>query len=288
MTGGEPLLHPDFEEIIEFCAPRFSPLGILTNGNVGHRSDREETGSIQRTRSSGNVSLDSSKAHLHDEARGVAGSWERTLRGIRLLADQGILVRAAMCVYENTVDDIEETLKLARSAGARLFSHNTVSPWGRGKKINWDVSRVKQNKLLKEFDKIRQEKYADMMAFIPQSRLDEIEEQGCGAGFTSFVLGAAGEIRPCVILEESYLTFGNIFHQSMEEITISENARRWRTVQLPTEEVCGDCKYQSYCKYCIAKGIMLSDDFEGGCRWARHYGVIDWISSPNSNTPLQN
>ncbi|HQH72214.1 MAG TPA: radical SAM protein [bacterium] len=272
LTGGEPLLHPDFPAIVEFCAARFSPFGILTNGTRITESLADQF-ARHKERLIFNISLDSSRPENHDRIRGVPGSWRKTVMGIRRLSERGIMVRVAMCVHESTVDDIEATLLLARSLGARWFSHNTVSPWGRGKSTQWEMSRVQREILLQEFEKLKQEKYADMTTFIPKPALDSIIENGCGAGFTSFILGARGDIRPCVILDENYLTFGNLFQQSMEEVFNSPTARRWRTLRLPTRDLCGDCHYQSYCQYCIAKGIMLNESFPEGCRWARHYHV---------------
>ncbi|MFB3786646.1 MAG: radical SAM/SPASM domain-containing protein [bacterium] len=278
LTGGEPLLHPDFREIVEFCAERFSPFGILTNGTLITDSLADQF-ACHGDRLIFNVSLDASRPENHDRIRGVPGSWNRTVAGIRRLTERGLMVRVAMCVHESTVDDIEATLKLARSLGARWFSHNTVSPWGRGKTTQWEMSRVRRELLLREFEKIQQEQYADMLTKIPRPALESIQENGCGAGFGSFILGALGDIRPCVILDDSYITFGNLFHQSLEEVFNSPAAHRWRTLRLPAPDVCGDCRYQSYCRYCIAKGIMLNDSFPEGCRWARHH-EFRWMSEP--------
>lgn len=279
LTGGEPFMHPDIEKILDFCAERFSPLGILTNGTLIHESRADHLAKF-KDQIVCNVSLDSSIPEIHDEIRGVPGSWERTVKGIRRLTERGILVRVAMCVYEKTVTDIERTLILSRSLGARWFTHNSVSPWGRGKTAQWEMSRVKHHELMEEFEKIKQEKYADMMTFIPQSMIDQIVEQGCGAGVTSYIVGANGDVRPCVILGENYLTFGNIFQQSLKQILGSETAIRWRSIKLPNKESCAGCRYQSYCQYCIAKGIMLSEAFSDGCKWARQYNLVHWISHP--------
>lgn len=34
LTGGEPIIHPDFIKILKFCFDRFSLVAILTNGTL--------------------------------------------------------------------------------------------------------------------------------------------------------------------------------------------------------------------------------------------------------------
>jgi MoaA/NifB/PqqE/SkfB family radical SAM enzyme len=95
LTGGEPALLPWITDMIRYALPRMR-VTMLTNGMLwkGARLARLES-LLQLPESSGltlQVSLDSGSAELHDLHRG-AGTWARTVAGIRLLRERGFRVR---------------------------------------------------------------------------------------------------------------------------------------------------------------------------------------------------
>ena len=96
ITGGEPFLLPDIDEIAIVCAAA-APTTVLTNGMLfqGRRLDRLRR--MSRTRLTLQISLDSPTPELHDAQRG-AGSWTRAIEGIRIARDEGFRVRLAATV----------------------------------------------------------------------------------------------------------------------------------------------------------------------------------------------
>jgi sulfatase maturation enzyme AslB (radical SAM superfamily) len=97
LTGGEPLLHPDFPEILDFCGENFATIVLLTNGTVMTDALLDALVS-QREKLFVNVSLDNHDPEEHDRRRGRRGSFQKTTRTIRTLARHGIWVRVAMAV----------------------------------------------------------------------------------------------------------------------------------------------------------------------------------------------
>lgn len=96
LTGGEPLLLEDIAQMAEACT-RAAPTTLLTNGIPLAGRRLTELSSLDRSRLTLQISIDSADAERHDEHRG-AGSWARALRGLRAARDAGFRVRIAATV----------------------------------------------------------------------------------------------------------------------------------------------------------------------------------------------
>jgi len=96
VTGGEPFVHAEIVEMIDYASRRL-PTVVLTNAMLftGRRRD-----DLARLAGNGRSlviqsSLDGARAETHDRWRG-AGSWGRALEGIRYAHDLGLPLRVAM------------------------------------------------------------------------------------------------------------------------------------------------------------------------------------------------
>lgn len=97
LTGGEPFLHPQLDELVAVCT-RFLPVTILTNAMVFERGRRRQMlERLDPARVTMQVSLDSATAEGHDRHRG-AGAFDRARAGMSLLRSLGFRVRAAATV----------------------------------------------------------------------------------------------------------------------------------------------------------------------------------------------
>lgn len=112
ITGGEPFLHPDLDELVSGAAD-LVPVTILTNAMVFDRGRRRKTlESFDRQRVTLQISLDSVGPELHDRQRG-AGSHARALAGIRQANDLGFRVRVAATYHPDDTaqaGDLHSTL----------------------------------------------------------------------------------------------------------------------------------------------------------------------------------
>lgn len=93
LTGGEPFLLPDLDELVEVCTAVL-PTTLLTNGMLLHGRRLERLRRMDRARLALQISLDSATPELHDHHRGP-GSWQRAVAGIRTAQAEGFRVRVA-------------------------------------------------------------------------------------------------------------------------------------------------------------------------------------------------
>jgi MoaA/NifB/PqqE/SkfB family radical SAM enzyme len=92
-TGGESLLLPDIYPMLVYAAERL-PTTLLTNVMLARGARLEQLAAVNHPNLVIQVSLDGAQAEHHDPYRG-AGSWQRTVEGLRLLLERGFRVRLA-------------------------------------------------------------------------------------------------------------------------------------------------------------------------------------------------
>ena len=132
LTGGEPMLHPRFMEVVDLLTAEGLSLNMETNGTLltaeaaRHLKDKTRVTSIS-------ISLDGRDAQTHDAFRGVAGAFDSALRGLSYLADAGLRkTQVIMSVHRGNRAQVEAVVSLAAAHGAGSVKLNPVSRTGRG------------------------------------------------------------------------------------------------------------------------------------------------------------
>jgi MoaA/NifB/PqqE/SkfB family radical SAM enzyme len=83
ISGGEPMLYPDLEELMAHMTGHGLKVTMTTNGTLITR-DRSRA-MAEAGLHSVNISIDSPDRRLHDRIRGRRGAWKRTVKGFRYL-----------------------------------------------------------------------------------------------------------------------------------------------------------------------------------------------------------
>ena len=135
LTGGEPFLLPDIDELVAACTAVL-PTILLTNGMLLRGSRLERLRRMDRSRLTLQVSLDSPTPSLHDQHRGQ-GSWERAAAGIRTAHAEGFRVRVAATLQPAQAAELApfhaflDSLGIAREDQViRALAHRGVSETG--------------------------------------------------------------------------------------------------------------------------------------------------------------
>src|SRR5262245_37016783 len=96
VTGGEPFLLPDIDQIVTALAAA-APVTLLTNGMLFQGSRLLALRRLPRSAVTLQISLDGPDQVLHDAHRG-RGTWQRTMEGIDVARAEGFRVRLAATV----------------------------------------------------------------------------------------------------------------------------------------------------------------------------------------------
>ena len=89
LTGGEPFLRTDLGEIVSYAASKGIIVQVSTNGTLPLSYYQKV---LDMPLKSIGISLHSHQASTHEQINGLPGSWEKTVRTIRYLHDNGISV----------------------------------------------------------------------------------------------------------------------------------------------------------------------------------------------------
>jgi SynChlorMet cassette radical SAM/SPASM protein ScmF len=130
LTGGEPLLHPDFVKIVDLLYEKNLSVNIETNGtrmtaDLALHLKEKKVNFIS-------ISLDGAIAETHDAFRGVKGCFDQAVQGIRYLVEAGYHPQVIMSLHDGNLNEIEALVHLAESLGAGSVKFNIIQPSGRG------------------------------------------------------------------------------------------------------------------------------------------------------------
>ena len=132
LTGGEPMLHPRFLELVDLLTQEGLGLNMETNGTLltaeaaRYLKDETNLGFVS-------VSIDGADAETHNAFRGVPDAFDDALRGLDFLVQAGYdNVQVIVCVHRGNRDQTEAVVRLAADHGAASVKLNPVTNSGRG------------------------------------------------------------------------------------------------------------------------------------------------------------
>ncbi|HEX6308137.1 MAG TPA: TIGR04053 family radical SAM/SPASM domain-containing protein [Longimicrobiales bacterium] len=132
LTGGDPLKRPDVVELVQYGTSIGLRMAMTPSGTplmtepVLHRL---KDAGLSRLA----VSLDGSTARIHDEFRGVAGSWAWTIRMLEVARDIGLTTQVNTTVSMHNLKDFDALCELMVQLGITLWSVFFLVPTGRAK-----------------------------------------------------------------------------------------------------------------------------------------------------------
>ncbi len=134
LTGGEPLIHPRVTDILSFIQQEDLNLTIESNGIALTPKLASQIAACIKPFIS--ISLDGSNAATYEWVRGVPGSFDMAINGIRTAVDAGIKPQIIMTIMRRNVHQIESLIDLAERMGADSVKLNILQPTARGKTLH--------------------------------------------------------------------------------------------------------------------------------------------------------
>ena len=265
LTGGEPVLHPEFRRIVDFLAAEKLDVSMETNATLIDQDLANHLAKPSRV-SRVAVSLDSPDADSHDRFRGLRGAYAGAVRGIGHLVSAGIHPQIIMSVHRENVGQIEALIELAMRLGASSVKFNPVTPSGRGVEMHRQGQGLSFEELLALVHRIRgplQDRYPiHLGAMVPpaMATLKELlryggDGAGCHVRHILGILGT-GEMALCGIgrnLPE--LCFGKLGKDSLRDVWMTHPVlvQMRKDLAGPYPGVCGDCLHAGRCMtHCLA------------------------------------
>lgn len=275
LTGGEPLLHPEFREIYTALRRMGMILTVNTNGTL---IDEEWAAFFGRQKPRRiNVTLYGASRATYDALCGWADGYEKTVRALRLLKAAGVDVKINGSVTPLNVQDMDSIYALGRELDMPVHMDTYMVPCTRERSRAFDAqARLHPEEAAQARVKaLRAEMPEEQFRLFAAQVLERIRhpafpygrEMSCMAGKCSFAVNWQGEMRPCVTLNApSVPVFERGFEAAWQEITSAVQPMR-------IHEKCAVCALRPLCDTCAASAYWETGDCGGVpeylCRYAQ-------------------
>lgn len=265
LTGGEPLLRSDFLEIYTKLVQMGLLITINTNGTLITPEIVECFRKYKPERV--NITLYGSSGCTYGSLCGNANGFQRAVRGIKMLREEGIRVTLNTTFTRLNVADMEAIVGFAKEEQIPIrMAAFTFPPVRNGKDAIDEVYLTAEEQGIAgaHFDKLTldPDKMKKRQEFIKKSieqnmdlMIDESEAEcrpsACMAGRGAFWISWDGYMYPCGMLPDYSVNLKDMDFSSAWQQIVDQT----RTILLPAE--CSNCKYKKICPSCAAVSQSL-------------------------------
>ncbi len=280
ITGGDPILHPDFWRLMELIKEKEIPFTIL--GNPFHLNDEV----CKRLKECGcdkyQLSIDGMR-ETHDWFR-KPGSFYTTLEKIDVIKRAGIKAVIMTTVSNVNAKEIPDIIDVVVKHKADVFAFARYVPTSDEKSTG--LSPFEYRDLLEKCDKKYKayENNPDCVTYfnkkdhlwtlyeyetgefkIPEDAVKGMIYGGCNCGNCHLTILPRGEVYACRRVADSYC--GNVFNDSLTTLWIT-SFEKYR--EFSKFNKCSKCKLLAWCRGCpaVAKGTYGSFYDEDPQCWA--------------------
>lgn len=275
ITGGEPLSHPEWFDILNHgCnSTGLKEITLQTNGAMVTGEDVEKLKTLPPDKLTIQISLDGATPAVNDLIRGD-GNFDASIGTLRLFVEAGMEKRMKIAFTEmrHNFHEIPRMLKLVNDLGISRFITGTLVKDGRAKNADWielpERSQVRDLIERYESDRAFRELYdklGNISAIEWFKGRDTPLDHVCNCISTPFIK-ADGQMYPCIMFLDDNISVDNVFEQGLKK-GILKGLQRWskfpgidkkRSVSL---EKCQDCIGRHHCRGgCIGRAQSVSGE----------------------------
>lgn len=275
LTGGEPLLRPDFFDLSSYASEKGLTVVVGTNGTMldGPTVDRMAASGVKGA----GISLDSPTPSFHDRFRGLPGAWERTSSGMDELRRAGLPFQVQFTVTKGNRADLPGVIKFAAEKGAKAVNVFFLVCTGRGQNIT-DLTPREYEETLRYLAGAEREYEGTIMVrarcaphfiriageMFPDSPIIRGETSGCIAGTGYLRISPERDVTPCPYIppEKS----ANLKDKDLWDIWF--NHPSFVSLRGPRlSGRCGDCEFAESCGGCRARSLASGNGLLGEDPW---------------------
>lgn len=265
LTGGEPLLYPDFRRLYTELLSLGMIITINTNGTL---LDEEWADFFARQKPRRiNLTLYGSNEETYERLCHYRFGYQKAIRAISLLKERNIDVKVGCSAVYGNETDIEHIFSIGKELSVPVHIDSYMYPASRERTAPYDKNiRFSPKKaasiwfrdLRQSMSDIEYEAYRKQL--FQMSKDMEKEPSGqyipgtqCMAGNCSFTVNWQGELRPCVMLSEpSFPVFEIGFEHAWQNL-------RKALQKIFINPECNACSLRPFCRICPASAL-----YEGG------------------------
>ena len=277
LTGGEPLLYPDFRKLYLELKKMGMIITINTNGTLIDEETAEFFGRHKPRRI--NITLYGADNETYENLCHHSGGYDKVTTAIRLLKKKGVDVKVSSSLTQHNQDDMDDILDVGKDLDVPIRIDTYMMPAERERCKPFkeqsrvspeEAARIRIHVLKEEMGEEQFRKYVQKTIFEVEHILPEEKEpnrMSCYAGKASFTINWQGQMRPCVMLTEPAVS---VFEKGFEAA--------WRYIVRETDQIllcsaCNACNLRPVCRNCAACALLESGSYDGKpdymCRYVK-------------------
>jgi radical SAM protein with 4Fe4S-binding SPASM domain len=266
ISGGEPLLHPEFEDIYRYAHSNGFAIRLFSNllkldTSILSLLEKHKPLNVQ-------TSIYGHTAELHDDITRLKGSFVKTTGAVRRLLEIGIPVIMKTTWMQPNIASMQEIEKFVYDLGADFQGSVRIMPARNGKSQNTNL-RLSMEQLVSLYadDTSTPKAWTHKSdALLPDGNrvIDDAEftantlDYPCGAAVITMRIAPDGRVFPCVQFSKAG---GNAVERSLREIwETSSWFATLRSLRQSNAKECSQCSLAKHCFRCPADSYEESGD----------------------------
>ncbi len=265
LTGGEPMLRPDFLELASYAHAAGLRVVAAVCGMLvtpARAVAMREAGIMAVS-----LSIDGVDAATHDALRGQAGAFDQVCRAAAILREAGMPFQVNTTVHVGNADQLPGMRQLAGELGAATWDLFLLVPTGRARDLAASALKGAAYERVLHWAAAQVDtpgpavKVTCAPRYVPIAAEYGHAGRGCLGGRAFAFLGATGTVQMCGFMPQAA---GDI--RSERFSTIWRDSPLFQTLRDPDQltGACGRCGHRSTCGGCraraMAAGEMLGAD----------------------------
>lgn len=183
VTGGEPLLRDDINEILKFIIDSKMEFGLTTNGYKIEKLSEEVLGEMN----SFIISLDGDK-EFHEKNRDFPNLYDKAIQSLKKMKNFDCETFVCMTVWNENMHLISDVAKIAQKFNAKTIFQRLLEV-GRGKDLDFDEERLPDGEI---------EGMQKSTLFPPKEKDNIFHFYGCNLLRKDIHINSKGKILPCL------------------------------------------------------------------------------------------
>lgn len=261
-SGGEPMLHPQFCELL--CRAKDLDFNTVVLSNLTMLNDSTIDALQYKHPTRVKVSLYSMQADIHDAITTVPGSWEKSVQNILRLLESSIPVQINCPVIKQNINSFDEVVQWGKQHHCAVacdylimardnFTTDNLDNRLSAEDLKSVIGKIVVGNFLTKRDEMAMEPKRSTM--VPSS----YDKRVCGVGISMLCMESNGDIYPCVGWHK--YRCGNIKDSSLLKIwSESPQLNYLRGIRLKDFKKCANCQDKDYCLMCISRNSNESCD----------------------------
>jgi radical SAM protein with 4Fe4S-binding SPASM domain len=245
VTGGEPLVRPDFAEFYTYAKRKGFHVTLFTNGTLLTPELADLLAEYPPWQIE--ITLYGATAETYEKVTGVPGSYRRCRQAIEMLVARDLTLNLKTMALTINVHEISAMQHMAETWGTRFRYDPMIHSRLDNGSVNPLSYRLSPEEIiaLEQKDVGRLQKWQD---FCSQPWLPPDQERlfMCGAGSKTCHINPYGGLHPCLMVKwiEYNLqqnSFQDAWHKSLSEVSAMRVTRDWTCRECELRILCGNC-----------------------------------------------